>query len=260
MRLQLLILLLALAAAAHADNWNKTYRVTGKPSVYVHAGDGNLNVSSNSAQEVSIRVTTEGYRLGPGEVTIEESQTGNDVHFELRIPHGWHFGFGNHRIDIDITVPQQASLDLNTSDGHIHANDLSGDFKFRTGDGSMELRGLDGTLVASSGDGHINADGRFDDLDVHTGDGHIELDARRGSKISTEWRVKSGDGRVRVRIPSDLAADLDVTSGDGSIDVDFPLTVQGGRMKRQHVHGKLNGGGQLLEVRTGDGSITVSPL
>src|SRR4051812_1206357 len=40
MRTKLLVILLALAAAAHADTWNKRYAVTGEPRLYVKAGDG----------------------------------------------------------------------------------------------------------------------------------------------------------------------------------------------------------------------------
>jgi hypothetical protein len=263
MRPQLLVLVLALAAtAAHADTWNKTYNVSGTPSLYVKAGDGSLRVTSSDAKTIAITVTTEGYRLAPDAVTIDESQSGDSVRLELHVPHGHllTFGWDHRRIQIDITVPRTAALDLNTSDGHIEAFRVAGDLRFHTGDGSIDLHDLDGALLASSGDGHINADGRFDALDIHTGDGHVEVDARRGSRVSRDWRLKSGDGSVRLRLPDDFGADLDAASGDGSIKVDFPVTVEGGRIRRSRIHGKLNGGGGLLEIRTGDGSIHIDRL
>jgi len=38
--------------------------------------------------------------------------------------------------------------------------------------------------------------------------------------------------------------------------LDMPLAVEG-RLEKKIVHGKLNGGGKLLTVHTGDGSIHV---
>lgn len=264
MRPQLLIpaLVLLLGVAAHADTWNKTYNVSGTPTLYVKAGDGNLHVTSGDSKRIAITVMTEGYRLAPGAVTIEESQAGDSVRLEVRVPHQHVvvFGWDHRRIDIQITVPRQASLDLNTNDGRIEASRVAGELRFHTGDGSMDLHDLEGSLLASSGDGHINADGRFDALDIHTGDGHVVVDARRGSRIGSDWRVKSGDGSVRLRLPEGFGAELDAASGDGSIDVDFPVTIYGGRVKRSRVHGKINGGGGILEVRTGDGSIHIDRL
>ena len=54
--------------------------------------------------------------------------------------------------------------------------------------------------------------------------------------------------------PPDLAADVDLHTGDGHIDLDMPLTTEG-KIRTNEIHGKLNGGGSLLTIHTGDGSI-----
>ena len=48
-------------------------------------------------------------------------------------------------------------------------------------------------------------------------------------------------------------------AGTASITLDIPVTVNGA-MERSHVRGKINGGGELLEISTGDGSIHVGKL
>jgi hypothetical protein len=40
----------------------------------------------------------------------------------------------------------------------------------------------------------------------------------------------------------------------GHIDLDRPVTTQG-KLHENEVHGKLNGGGNLMTIHTGDGSI-----
>ncbi|HSE48308.1 MAG TPA: DUF4097 family beta strand repeat-containing protein [Terriglobales bacterium] len=261
MRLKLLLVVALLVSAAHADVWNKHYAVSGEPSLYLKAGDGHVRVTSSDSPEISVRVVTDGYRIAPDEVTIEESQEGGGVRVVVRVPRGMRLCIGIcvRRIEIDVTVPRRTNLDLRTDDGNITVAHVRGEFRLHTGDGHMELHNLDGSLVASSGDGHISADGRFDRLDLSSGDGRIEADAERGSKVATTWRLRSGDGSVTLRLPDDFAAELDATTGDGSVDVDLPMNTRG-RMRESRVHGLLNGGGGLISVHTGDGHIRIGRL
>ena len=83
---------------------------------------------------------------------------------------------------------------------------------------------------------------------LRTGDGRISVNHLKG-----EMDLYSGDGRLEVE---DVDGNLRARTGDGHITVNVPVTVEGQR-DRQDIHGKLNGGGNRLVVRTGDGSITV---
>jgi DUF4097 and DUF4098 domain-containing protein YvlB len=112
-------------------------------------------------------------------------------------------------------------------------------------------------LDAHSGDGSVHVSGRFDSLQLHTQDGSVDLSVMKGSHVNADWRVQTGDGSVQLRLPQELSANLELHTGDGHISMDLPLTVTG--MKSEHsIQGKLNGGGALVLVRTGDGSISVS--
>jgi len=124
----------------------------------------------------------------------------------------------------------------------------------RSGDGSQEIDGVDGKLRATTGDGHIRANGRFDELELKTGDGRVDARAAAGSALATSWRLESGDGTVTLEVPENLAADVDLHTGDGHIDLDMPITTAG-KIRENEVRGKLNGGGNLLVIHTGDGSI-----
>jgi hypothetical protein len=73
------------------------------------------------------------------------------------------------------------------------------------------------------------------------------------------WHIHTGDGSVSLRLPENFAADLDAHTGDGKITVDFPVTASGS-LGGSELRGKLNGGGQTLVVRTGDGPIRLHRL
>jgi DUF4097 and DUF4098 domain-containing protein YvlB len=71
--------------------------------------------------------------------------------------------------------------------------------------------------------------------------------------------VKSGDGSITLRLPSDLNANLEARTGDGNITLDFPIQVSGS-LSHSAVHGKLNAGGNTLSVTSGDGSIHIEKI
>jgi DUF4097 and DUF4098 domain-containing protein YvlB len=123
----------------------------------------------------------------------------------------------------------------------------------QTGDGGIEADGVSGSVNARTGDGGVHIRGKLDSLSLHTGDGGVDVTALPGSRVATNWRIETGDGGVTVRLPSNLAADLDVHTGDGSLSIDLP--VQTSQKDNQSIRGKLNGGGALVTIRTGDGSV-----
>lgn len=262
MRKSILLLgsLLFVSIFASADEWNKSFKISGKPELRINARDGSVDLSSWDQKEIQIRVETVGWRLAPDQVRIIERQVGDRVEFELQMPEwNWGFSMGHRSVRVFAKVPRQSNLDINTGDGSIHGSDLQGDLRIHTGDGGIDLDRVDGKLNANTGDGHVHISGRFDELQVRTGDGSIRAVAERGSKVSSAWSFNTGDGSVELRLPEDLAADLDARTGDGNIDVDFPVLVTGST-RRDHMRGKINGGGPPLEIHTGDGSIRLSRL
>ena len=271
--------LVALAAnPARGDEWSHQYPLKGRPELHVKTDDGSVRIETGAGSEIDARVTTVGWRIAPGEVTITESQTGDRVDIEVRLPKDRHgFGTGHRSITVALRVPKQADLnvhtgdggievqpvsgqlDLSTGDGSITADGLQGEIRLHTGDGSIRATGLSGRLEADTGDGHMNVRGRFDVLNLRTGDGGIEAAVEPGSKVEAAWSLRSGDGGITLRLPEGLGADLDAHTGDGGIVLDKPVTVTG-TISQNAVRGKLGAGGLPLRIHTGDGSIRLLGL
>jgi len=254
-----LITLICAAAIlpAHADDWSKTYNLTGQPDLRVETSDANIHVSTWDQNTIEAKVTTTRYKIGEDGIRIEEHQTGNMVEIEVRYPHhGMNIEWGGerHRVEVEIRMPSEGRVDLRTGDGKIDLANFKGEMQLRSGDGSQEIAGVDGRLNAVTGDGHIHASGRFDLLDLHTGDGHVDARATSGSAIQESWKLESGDGSVTLEVPENFSADVELHTGDGHIDLDLPVTAEG-KVRENEIHGKLNGGGNLLRIHTGDGSI-----
>jgi DUF4097 and DUF4098 domain-containing protein YvlB len=256
----LMVLIIAGLAVlpARADEWSKTYTITGKPDLRVGTSDANIHVHTWEQNTIEAKITTVRYKIGDDGIRIEEHQTGDMVEIDVRFPHHGvtiNFGnFSNHRVDIDIHMPREGRVDLHTGDGSIDLANLKGEMLLHSGDGAIETDSVDGKLQASTGDGHMRVNGRFDELDLKTGDGRVEARALAGSALATSWRLESGDGSVTLEVPDNLSADVDLHTGDGHIDLDVPITTEG-KFRSNDLHGKLNGGGNLLTIHTGDGSI-----
>jgi DUF4097 and DUF4098 domain-containing protein YvlB len=255
-RLSLTIIAFAIAVCpARADEWSKTYNISGKPDLRVETSDANIRVTTWDQNTIEAKVLTTRYKIGEDGIRVEEHQTGDSVEIDVHYPHhNFNVDWGSHKVEIIIQMPREGKVNLRTGDGKIEVAGLKGEMDLHTGDGSINLDGVDGKLHATTGDGHIQASGRFDELALKTGDGHVDVRARNGSSLTGNWRLETGDGSVSLEVPGDLAADVDLHTSDGHIDLDMPVTTEG-KIRQNDVHGKLNGGGSLLTIHTGDGSI-----
>jgi hypothetical protein len=263
------------ALAVNAEEWNKSYTVSGRANVRVDTNDGSVRVMTGDTKQVELKVIYSGYTLDKN-LKIDSRQDGDRV--ELTAKETMHWNWGIHvnrglRLEIhmpknaDLTVESgdgsvetqavQGNLDIHTGDGHIRVEGAKGQIKLRTGDGSIEGRDLDGQIDADSGDGHIALDGRFDSLNIRTGDGSINAHAQPGSKVINSWSIHTGDGSVDLSLPGDLNANIDATTNDGRISLGIPVMVEG-QFSNSQIHGKMNNGGQPVKIHTGDGSIRLS--
>jgi DUF4097 and DUF4098 domain-containing protein YvlB len=291
MILMICMVLLSVLPSASPDEWTKSFKLERTARLRVETSDANIRVTSCDCSTVETRITTRGWTIGGDGINIIDHQTGDQIDIEVRFPrHSLETNWRNRRVDIEIRVPRDADLDLHTGDGNVDVEGVKGALLLRsgdgdlklsalqgtikaetgdgnldlrnvrgtltlhTGDGNIELAGIDGSLRAETGDGRVRVNGRFDVLDVKTGDGGIDAVAAEGSKLDANWRLNTGDGNLTLRLPATIAADVELETNDGSIDFDMPVMVTGRQSKRE-VHGQINGGGKLLSLKTGDGTI-----
>lgn len=251
---------LGLVASARADEWSKTFHVSGKPELAIQTSDANIHVDTWDQNTIEAHVTTQNRKIGDGGIKIIEHQSGDSVDLEVRFPHEFvTFSLGHGRVDIEVHMPREGRVNLHTGDGSIRLSHLKGDMQMLSGDGHLEIDEVEGTLRAHTGDGYIRAVGRFDGLDATTGDGRIDARALSGSTMGSSWKLRTGDGSVALELPEEFKADVDLHTGDGHITLDVPIAVEG-RVGSTEIRGKLNGGGNLLTIHTGDGSIQLEKL
>src|SRR5205814_1869432 len=98
----------------------KTFPIAGRPELRVETDDGSVTVRPWDEPRIAARVTTSGWKIGPGEVQIRESQTGDRVELVVRLPHrSWGLNFHRGSIRVELQVPRQIRVDVRTGDGGI---------------------------------------------------------------------------------------------------------------------------------------------
>jgi hypothetical protein len=263
---------LAVSTAARADEWSKNFPVTAKPHLTLDADNARLNVTTGPSNAVSVHVSTTGWQI-PKDVTVTESQTGNDIRVEVKQVQHW-ITFSHGSATVDVTVPAQADLNLSTGNGEvtlgavtgalhvgtgngrITATGSHGSVYLHTGNGQIEASGIDGLLSTHTGNGGVSVAGRFHSLTIDSGRGQVHATVLAGSKMSSDWRLGTGVGNVTVSLPADFSAELDGSTGVGHITVDFPLTVSGS-IAGSTVRGRIGKGGAALRLHTGVGSVRI---
>ncbi len=192
-------------------------------------------------------------------------------------------------VSYEIIVPANTEVIADTGSGSITIHDIAAPVSADTGSGSIKLKNIGGSVHADTGSGSVHADGVAGafhadtgsgsvylmqtapgDVTVDTGSGGSELlgvvgalhaDSGSGRIVvqgrqEGDWRLDTGSGSVRIDLPDDAAFDLNAESNSGGITIDHPMTVSG-KMSKRHVQGEVRGGGHLLDIDTGSGSIRV---
>ncbi|HEY2458376.1 MAG TPA: DUF4097 family beta strand repeat-containing protein [Candidatus Acidoferrum sp.] len=270
------ITMLGASQATRAEEIAKTFAVTGHTHVRVQTDDGAVRISTGDIKQVEIRVVYSGYKLDR-DLRVSTTQNGDTVEVIAKSSSGGFFNWGvrHSSLRIEVHMPKDTDLEVATGDGSVEADSINGNVDIKTGDGSITVLGgkgtvrmrtgdghidgkdLDGNVDVSTGDGSVNMEGRFDVLNVKTGDGSVTVRARSGSKVNAPWNVHTGDGSIDLDLPGEMQANIDASTHDGHISLGIAVTVEG-TFSSSRINGKMNGGGQAIVVRTGDGSIHLS--
>src|SRR5215469_1809904 len=123
--------------AARAEEWSKTYSLTGRPDLRIETSDANIRVTTWDQNTIEAKVITTRYKIGEGGIRIEEHQNGNSVDLEVRYPHySFNFEWRTHRVDIIVQMPREGKVNLRTGDGKIEIDGLKGEMDLHSGAGS----------------------------------------------------------------------------------------------------------------------------
>jgi hypothetical protein len=150
-----------------------------------------------------------------------------------------------------------SSLVAKTSGGSILIGGTTGEVEARTSGGSITLSRVGGNVVAHTSGGGIRIEGLMGSVDASTSGGSIHAELLR--QPSRDSRLSTSGGGLVVTMADRIAVDLDARASGGGVTSDVPVTVIG-TQDDDELHGKINGGGPKLVLRTSGGGIRVKKM
>ena len=140
-------------------------------------------------------------------------------------------------VNIELQVPRNAILTLNTKNGGIAINDFGGQAKLHTTNGGVSLSSVNGDIRGETRNGGVTINLTGDHWDG------------QGLDIETH------NGGINMTLPDNYSAALETATVNGRIHMDFPVTVTG-RIGRE-LTTTLGAGGAKLRAVTTNGGVTI---
>jgi DUF4097 and DUF4098 domain-containing protein YvlB len=287
------VLFLPLLAFSAEKKFEKSYDVSPDGMLIVRADFGDVTIKGISSGKVNIVVTMRGSKADLEDYEVTASQNGNTI--ELRGDSGseewFHFDIDDLEIRYVLEVPEKFNLDISTSGGDVGVKQVSGRIQTETSGGDIVLERLSGEMLVETSGGDIQATDMTGDfrgttsggdivvakvsgnIGVETSGGDIRLSAVEG-RVSAETSggdisiglsgsnkgivAETSGGDIDVITASTIQANLDASTSGGSVVCSLPITLAG-EIDESRVKGTLNGGGELIRVRTSGGDIRISP-
>jgi hypothetical protein len=239
------------AWCADADRWNRNDRfecdvreesLPGISALDVDTGgNGGIRVRGVAGSTPRIRFRIVAHARSESEArrlmqAIDISTGGGRVRVNgprTRDREGW-------SVDVEVETPRDLPLTLETNNGGISIEEVSGRTRFSTTNGGVSLTDVAGDVRGSTVNGGVT----------------VELDGRRWDGAGLD--VETTNGGVRMRLPDGYNAELSAETTNGGLDIDFPVTIQGriSRINRRIVT-TLGSGGPRLHVRTVNGGVSI---
>ncbi len=287
----IVLLTTAVAASATAEGkFERTLKVPGMVDLEIATGAGDIIVRTGPSGTVQITGYVRSSMMFGSQERVDRvvqnppiMQTGGII----RIGHGNDQNImRNVSIRYELVVPAEtllksstgsgdqtisglkSPLKATTGSGQIRVSSISGSVRLSTGSGDIELSDVNGSVSAQTGSGGIKAR-NVGTTDMTTGSGDIEVSGLRGGvhartgsgsvhvqgDATSSWQLHTASGDVRADVGPNAKFDLDAGTSSGEIRTSQPMTTE--RSDRHHMRGKVNGGGNLIEVQTSSGDIEV---
>jgi hypothetical protein len=154
-----------------------------------------------------------------------------------------------------------------TAGGQIQVGPMGGSVRAETAGGSIRLQGARGRVVADTEGGSIDLLQVGAGVRANTSAGRILAEFEASAKTFAASELETSVGDVYVYLPAGLPLTIDAAidaAAGHHIVTDFPLSILGEKEdfseRTIRGHGTLNGGGEVLRIRTVAGNIEIRKL
>jgi putative adhesin len=267
------------------DVWTWSERVARGDWFHFASQMGDITVTEGSGDRVEVRAEKQLRRgrasdigfivvRGRDGVTIcavyEETQCDQDgIHSNSNS--GWRNGRDRAGLRVTVRVPRGVKMYASSGNGDVSVSGATDEVSATSGNGKVRVSGSGGSVKATSGNGEVTVEGARGPVEAHSGNGDVNVATSLGPVSATSgngdiivtmdalgdrenMQFTTGNGRIRLSLPSNFAGELEASTGNGDVVSDFPITLTG-RLSKSHIRGTIGRGGPRLKLVSGNGQI-----
>ena len=258
----------AAGSEAVTDHFQRSFAITQNGTLNVDNYKGTIHVTAGEGNQVLVDVTKrfEGASESDRKWWMENTQVNfhNDnerVSVEVKYPK-WNctFCWQGHeftaQVDLEIQVPKQISVKLDSYKPDIKIAGIQGDIEIKSYKSPITIDSTTGSIRINTYKNTIKLENVAlrGPLEVKSYKADAEISARAlGESVSLE----DYKGSTVLRVPQNAGLNLDYEGGRrASFRSDFPLSSTAGSFNSSF-HGTVNGGGTRIHLRTEKGSVSL---
>jgi len=290
------------STAGEVNTYNsktETFEIEKNAQLRIDAAPGNVRVRGGEPGELVVKVTRrvrvdtpDDARLALEALAFRHEQMDGRTRLITNTSRDIEIlGVTSYRIDLDITCPRSASVEIFASDGSTHIERLEGSIRIKQDKGIVNIEGVntpEGTIDIVNGDGDVNVfntsgalsvissqgavqtrdvigvqDIRTDggntliespagDFTVRQQSGNVRVIALGG--VEGNWSVDVTDGDISMLVPQSADVVYHIAYENGAI---FPTIPLDGTIKKSggSFTGRLNEGTYRIDLNAKNGNV-----
>ncbi|MGB2808572.1 MAG: DUF4097 family beta strand repeat-containing protein [Sedimentisphaerales bacterium] len=186
---------------------------------------------------------------------VRLKNSGNKITVEIKKPMlGWHKSVS---VSLDVKVPNKTNiLLLGTHNGAVTVSNIKGKVDGSTHNGRIKTSGVSGETKLETHNGAVICDEISGNAWLSTHNGSIRTFYIADAPGVCEISLKTYNGSIDLKTPSNLSAEVNVSTHNGSIKTELPITLIG-TVSKNKLQGKIGEGLGKLELSTYNGSIKI---
>ncbi len=248
------IALILVAGGLQAKSYNKELNVAAGGTLKLETDVGAIDINTHAKDTVLVNVEISG--KDEDKMRVDINKSGDNVTIDGDLDRsGFGFGSTSIRVTYKITLPENYSINLDTSGGSIEIEDLKGKVDAHTSGGSISVEDVEGDVNIKTSGGSLDLENIIGKINAKTSGGSIKL--KLPTNPIQDTNVKTAGGSITAYLAKDVAVDVSAKTSGGRVSSEFPVD---GDIEKRSIKGTINGGGAKLNLKTSGGSVRIKEI
>jgi len=264
-------------AGEYKETFDRTLKVSGNVDLEIRTDSGSIAVIPGDSGVVQIRGRVQGHSTWLSQTSASSlvksvaanppvRQTGNSIRLDEPSDEE-----ARRYVNIswEVSVPPTTRVVARADSGSISIRGAAGPINASADSGSIRIENAIAAVTAHTDSGSIDVSGGSEakaaadsgsirltniagTVDASTDSGSIQAAMTKAASA----RLSADSGSITLDLPESGGFDLSLDTDSGRVNVEQQLAVSGS-IRKNHVRGKIRGGGNSVTASTDSGSITV---